>query len=62
VHAEALAAVAVPDDNKPPLLKAYLERFRLMVRRYFSVPPGAPLEAFRPLAPRYPVFELKPKP
>jgi deazaflavin-dependent oxidoreductase (nitroreductase family) len=62
VHAEALAAVAVADEDKPPLLKAYLERFRLTVRRYFPVPPGAAVEVFQPLAPRYPVFELKPKP
>lgn len=59
VLAEAVAAVAVPDEDKPPLLKAYLERFRLTVRRYFPVPPGAPVESFGPLAARYPVFELK---
>jgi deazaflavin-dependent oxidoreductase (nitroreductase family) len=40
---------AVPDDEKPEILKAYLDRFALTVRRYFPVPPGSP------------VFELTPK-
>jgi hypothetical protein len=35
-----------------------VERFRLTVDRYFPVAPEAPAEAFRRLAPRYPVFEL----
>ncbi|HEY1374344.1 MAG TPA: nitroreductase/quinone reductase family protein [Candidatus Binatia bacterium] len=61
VHAQAFSAVPLPDEQKPEVLKAYLDRFRLTVKRYFSVPPGAPVDAFRALAPRYPVFELKPK-
>jgi deazaflavin-dependent oxidoreductase (nitroreductase family) len=60
VHVESAAAVPVGDEDKAPLLKAYLDRFRRSVSRYFLVPPGAPVESFRPLAPRYPVFELKP--
>lgn len=60
-RAETFSAVPVADEEKPDILKAYLERFRLTVGRYFPVAPGAPSEAFRPLAPRYPVFELKPK-
>ena len=49
------------DEQKPEILKAYLDRFSRTVKRYFPIPPGAPAEAFRQLAPRYPVFELKPK-
>jgi hypothetical protein len=49
---------AVPDGEKPELLKAYLDRFTLTTRRYFPVPAGSPAEAFRALAARYPVFEL----
>ena len=59
--AEVYAIAPLPDEEKPVILKTYLDRFRLTVRRYFPVAPGAPAEAFRPLAPRYPVFELKPK-
>jgi deazaflavin-dependent oxidoreductase (nitroreductase family) len=51
---------AVPDSEKPELLKAYLDRFKLTVRRYFPVPPGTAAQAFVGLAGRYPVFELLP--
>ena len=51
---------AVPDEEKPEILKAYLDRFKLTVQRYFPTPAGSPAEAFRPLAARYPVFELLP--
>jgi len=55
---EAFLVRAVPDEEKPEILKAYLDRFTLTVQRYFPVPAGSSAEAFRPLAPRYPVFEL----
>jgi deazaflavin-dependent oxidoreductase (nitroreductase family) len=45
-------------DEKPAVLKAYLDRFQLTVQRYFPVPAGSPAEAFRPLVDRYPAFEL----
>jgi hypothetical protein len=45
---------------RSPILKAYLDRFAGEVQRFFPVPKGSPVEAFNDLAPRYPVFELKP--
>jgi deazaflavin-dependent oxidoreductase (nitroreductase family) len=51
----------IPDEEKPEILKAYLDRFKPTVQRYFPVPAGSPAEAFRPLTGRYPVFELIPK-
>ena len=48
----------LPDDEKPEILKAYLDRYKLTVRRYFPIPAGSSSEAFRPLAAEYPVFEL----
>ncbi len=48
----------IPDVEKPPLLKLYLERFAATVHRYFPVQAGSPQDAFRELAPNYPVFEL----
>ncbi|MBI4638073.1 MAG: nitroreductase family deazaflavin-dependent oxidoreductase [Candidatus Rokubacteria bacterium] len=57
---EELRVREVPDHEKPEILKAYLDRHKLTVQRYFAVPAGAPAEAFRPLAPRFPVFELVP--
>ena len=48
----------VPDAEKPEILKAYLERFKRTVQRYFPVPADSPPEALVPLVDRYPVFEL----
>ena len=46
------------DDEKPEILKAYLDRYKLTVQRYFPVPAGSSTEAFLPFAGDYPVFEL----
>lgn len=51
---------AVPNEEKPEILKEYLDRFRLTVQRYFPVPAGSGAQAFRDVADRYPVFELLP--
>ncbi len=50
----------VPDKEKPELLKAYLDRFKLTVQRYFPVPAGSDPQAFVDVAAQYPVFELIP--
>lgn len=50
----------LPPGLRPPVLKAYLDRFATEVQRFFPVPKGSPVEAFNDLAPRYPVFELEP--
>ena len=49
---------ALADADKPPVLLAYLERYRSVVQRYFPVRAGAPARAFGEIADRYPVFEL----
>ncbi len=49
------------DEDKPEILKAYLDSFTRTVQRYFPVPAGSPSESFRPLVARYPVFELIPR-
>jgi len=49
---------ALSEAERPPVLKAYLDRFCREVQRFFPVPAGSPVEAFVPLAPRYPAFEL----
>lgn len=58
---EELQVRAVSEEEKPEILKAYLDRFKLTVQRYFPVPAGSPAESFRPLTTRYPVFELLPR-
>ena len=60
-RSEAFELRPIPDEEKPEILKAYLDRFTLTVQRYFPVPAGSPADAFPPLAARYPVFELIPK-
>jgi len=50
----------VSPSLRPPILKAYLDRYAGEVQRFFSVRKGSPVEAFNDLAPRYPVFELTP--
>jgi deazaflavin-dependent oxidoreductase (nitroreductase family) len=50
----------IPDPEKPELLKAYLDRFKTTVQRYFPVPAGSPPQSFVEIAGNYPVFELLP--
>ena len=52
------SARAVPDSEKPEILKEYLTRFNWMVRRFFPVKTDSALSAFAEIAGRYPVFEL----
>lgn len=48
----------VADEAKPGILKAYLDRFKTTVQRYFPIPASSSAAAFEPLANRYPVFEM----
>lgn len=48
----------VPETERPPILKGYLDRFHREVQRFFPVPAGSPVDAFVALAGRYPAFEL----
>jgi len=50
----------VPDSEKPEILSAYLDRFKLTVQRYFPLRAGSPPAEFAQIAGRYPVFELNP--
>ena len=49
------------DAEKTEVLKAYLDRFKVEVQRYFPVTAGSPAPAFRELVQNYPAFELLPK-
>ena len=51
----------IPDSEKPPILKEYLDRYSSAVKKFFPIPAGSPAESFRPIAQNYPVFELLPK-
>jgi deazaflavin-dependent oxidoreductase (nitroreductase family) len=52
---------ALSDQEKPEILKAYLDQFRREVQTYFPVPAGSPVEVFRELVQNYPAFELIPR-
>jgi deazaflavin-dependent oxidoreductase (nitroreductase family) len=49
---------ALSDQEKPEILKGYLDQFKREVQTYFPVPAGSPVEAFRELVENYPAFEL----
>ena len=49
---------ALSDQEKPEILKAYLDQFRKEVQSYFPVAAGSPVQAFRELVQSYPAFEL----
>ena len=61
-QSEEFALRLLPDNEKPEILKSYLDRYRLTVQRYFPVPSGSPAEAFLPFTGDYPVFELISRP
>ena len=46
------------DEEKLPVLKAYLDNFKSEVQRYFTVPAGSASQAFADVASSYPAFEL----
>jgi hypothetical protein len=50
----------LPPAMRPPVLKAYLDRFASEVQRFFPIPKGSAVESFDDLATRYPVFDLQP--
>ena len=52
---------ALSDREKPEVLKAYLDRFKMTVQRYFPLPAGSPAEEFAAVAANHPVFELVPE-
>lgn len=55
VHLRPLA-----EEEKLPILKAYLDTFRREVQRYFPIPAGSPQESFASISGSYPAFELLP--
>jgi len=57
---QEFAVRLVPEAERAPILKDYLERYRGAVQRYFDVPAGSPAAAFEPIADGFPVFELVP--
>jgi deazaflavin-dependent oxidoreductase (nitroreductase family) len=58
-RAEEFSAVELPDDEKPPLLREYLRRWKWEVGQFFGgLGPDAPDEELRRIAPDHPVFRI----
>jgi deazaflavin-dependent oxidoreductase (nitroreductase family) len=58
-HAERFTSTEVPLDDCPPILRAYLTRWKWEVGQFFGgVGPDAPDEDLRRIAPDHPIFRL----
>lgn len=58
-RSEAFTAAELSDDEKPPLLRAYLKRWKAEVGVFFDgVGPDSSEEELRRIAPDHPVFRL----
>jgi deazaflavin-dependent oxidoreductase (nitroreductase family) len=56
---ESIAVTELDDDEKVPLLRAYLERWKWEVGAFFGgVGPDSPDEEVRRIAPDHPVFRI----
>ena len=56
---EEFTAVEVPEDERPPVLRAYLKRWKAEVGVFFGgVGPDSSEEELRRIAPDHPVFRL----
>ena len=61
--AEPFKAFEIGDDEKIPILRAYLKRWKAEVGMFFSgVSDGSPEEAVRRIAPDHPVFRVEAAP
>ena len=58
-RAEDFTAVELTDDEKPPILRAYLKRWKWEVGAFFGgVGPESSDEELRGIAPNHPIFRI----
>ncbi|MEU7723567.1 nitroreductase family deazaflavin-dependent oxidoreductase [Streptomyces tibetensis] len=58
-HVDTFTAAEVGDDDKSPILRAYLKRWKAEVGVFFNgVGPDSPDDELRRIAPDHPVFEI----
>jgi deazaflavin-dependent oxidoreductase (nitroreductase family) len=59
--AEPFTSVELAEDDKLPILRAYLKRWKWEVGVFFDgVDPGSPDDELRRIAPDHPVFRIRP--
>ncbi len=57
---ERFVATEVGDDDKPPILRAYLKKWRVEIGVFFGgVGPDSPEADLRRIAPEHPVFRIE---
>ena len=61
-RAERFTAVELPDDDKVPILRAYLERWKWEVGAFFDAGPDAADAELRRIAPDHPIFRIERSP
>lgn len=60
-RSESFTATELEDDDKPPVLRAYLKRWKVEVGVFFEgVGPDSSDEELRRIAPDHPVFRIEP--
>jgi deazaflavin-dependent oxidoreductase (nitroreductase family) len=58
-RAEEFTAVELADDDKPPILREYLRRWKWVVGAFFAgVGPDSTDEELRAIAPDHPIFRI----
>jgi deazaflavin-dependent oxidoreductase (nitroreductase family) len=58
-HVDTFTATEVADDDKAPVVRAYLKRWKAEVGVFFNgVGPDSPDDQLRRIAPDHPVFEI----
>jgi deazaflavin-dependent oxidoreductase (nitroreductase family) len=59
-RAEPFAATEIPDADKPPILRAYLRKWKWEVGAFFGgVDADSPEEDVRRIAPDHPIFRIR---
>jgi deazaflavin-dependent oxidoreductase (nitroreductase family) len=57
---EAFTATEMADEDKPPILRAYLRRWKWEMGPFFEgIGPDSPDEEMRRIAPKHPIFEIR---
>jgi deazaflavin-dependent oxidoreductase (nitroreductase family) len=59
-RAEPFTAAEIDDADKPPILRAYLKRWKWEVGMFFDAGPDASDEDLARIAPDHPVFRVRP--
>ena len=61
-RAEEFSATEIADEDKPAVLRAYLEHWKWEVGAFFGgVGPDSPDDELRRIAPDHPIFRIRPR-